>query len=226
MTAGAFFLPPVYPRGCGGTNSTSTLADRSIGLSPRVRGNLPTRGVIPWPRGSIPAGAGEPRFKVLRGYVDWVYPRGCGGTPVQSPPRIRRLGLSPRVRGNPGSKSSEDTSIGSIPAGAGEPRFKVLRGYVDWVYPRGCGGTPVGGGLAEGRSPLSPRVRGNPGSKSSEDTSIGSIPAGAGEPWRSSGGKEHPKVYPRGCGGTDISWYCYYLRKGLSPRVRGNPMAA
>ena len=51
----------VYPRGCGGTASTSAVSGRARGLSPRVRGN-PTQACL-WNTSnrSIPAGAGEPR---------------------------------------------------------------------------------------------------------------------------------------------------------------------
>ena len=52
---------PVYPRVCGGTNTTHGPCGRSYGLSPRVRGNLAASsnpGDIVW---SIPACAGEPR---------------------------------------------------------------------------------------------------------------------------------------------------------------------
>ena len=51
----------VYPRGCGGTQSSIAMSWSLSGLSPRVRGNLgleDRRAVV---AGSIPAGAGEPR---------------------------------------------------------------------------------------------------------------------------------------------------------------------
>ena len=51
---------------------------------------------------------------------------------------------------------------------------------------------------------------------------MGSIPAGAGEPSTSTSGGHTITVYPRGCGGTEVS-RCFVLRLyGLSPRVRGN----
>ena len=51
---------PVYPRACGGTNSSSANRNSLMGLSPRVRGNQPRAdGPITSVR-SIPARAGEP----------------------------------------------------------------------------------------------------------------------------------------------------------------------
>ena len=51
----------VYPRVCGGTESCNTYDLGSLGLSPRVRGNLSYNTEIEPGRGSIPACAGEPR---------------------------------------------------------------------------------------------------------------------------------------------------------------------
>ena len=51
---------PVYPRVCGGTSSSSMRSPRSLGLSPRVRGNLLYNHESSGERRSIPACAGEP----------------------------------------------------------------------------------------------------------------------------------------------------------------------
>ena len=50
----------VYPRVCGGTAPFHSLSLLSNGLSPRVRGNLPTSPSDKRPERSIPACAGEP----------------------------------------------------------------------------------------------------------------------------------------------------------------------
>ena len=50
-----------------------------------------------------------------------------------------------------------------------------------------------------------------------------SIPACAGEPGTRSRTKLLKKVYPRVCGGTNITEIRNDLASGLSPRVRGNP---
>ena len=55
-----------------------------------------------------------------------------------------RHGLSPRVRGNPTINFSEFWTMGSIPAGAGEPKSPLAPLDISPVYPRGCGGTLYG----------------------------------------------------------------------------------
>ncbi len=69
---------------------------------------------------------------------------------------------------------------------------------------------------------LSPRVRGNQISNEYETTTIGSIPACAGEPCRSSATPRLRRVYPRVCGGTTMATLVGNMSLGLSPRVRGN----
>ena len=70
----------VYPRVCGGTNTSRWLSLYVRGLSPRVRGN-PDPCVVERPRGgSIPACAGEPEHPQRGGCSMGVYPRVCGGT--------------------------------------------------------------------------------------------------------------------------------------------------
>ena len=50
----------------------------------------------------------------------------------------------------------------------------------------------------------------------------GSIPACAGEPLTVTSTILPLRVYPRVCGGTNVSLFSLYLFSGLSPRVRGN----
>ena len=88
-----------------------------------------------------------------------------------------------------------------------------------------CGGTqpPRPPGLR--RTGLSPRVRGNHVLAAATSERNRSIPACAGEP------KEHwhlcrsKAVYPRVCGGTEMTDGLFSLDRGLSPRVRGNPVS-
>ena len=53
------------------------------------------------------------------------------------------LGLSPRVRGNPGEAQQFYINDRSIPACAGEPIGQNPHGVLRRVYPRVCGGTCV-----------------------------------------------------------------------------------
>ena len=110
-----------YPRGCGGTKAGSAPARMSMGLSPRMRGNRDIRPRFRNTRGTIPADAGEPDAQSLEPTILGDYPRGCGGTWFQWTGRRRVMGLSPRMRGNPGDFGPGIGRGGTIPADAGEP---------------------------------------------------------------------------------------------------------
>ena len=70
----------VYPRVCGGTAIRRLPHWRTVGLSPRVRGNLAGMARRCRHCGSIPACAGEP-CRLDGGHPPrGVYPRVCGGT--------------------------------------------------------------------------------------------------------------------------------------------------
>ena len=192
----------VYPRGCGGTLPNGPPRAAIGGLSPRVRGN-PLRGEGGGgAAGSIPAGAGEPTAGSSPSRSRGVYPRGCGGTSSWMWERSSTTGLSPRVRGNHDRRRDYPSRRGSIPAGAGEPSPRCSHSRRAGVYPRGCGGTLDAPDDELGPGGLSPRVRGNRSSSINPGCYVGSIPAGAGEPYRRSSTAGSTRVYPRGCGGT------------------------
>ena len=196
----------VYPRVCGGTAYRWAYWGHRAGLSPRVRGNR--RGWPPrrHPAGSIPACAGEPRQKAQAARASEVYPRVCGGTPLQYRQHHLHEGLSPRVRGNRARDSRYFLHPGSIPACAGEPERLPSPATLPWVYPRVCGGTYADPAARRAEEGLSPRVRGNRRHRLPGGTASG--------------------VYPRVCGGTPrVRGFCS-TGKGLSPRVRGNHMRA
>ena len=91
----------VYPRECGGTTLKRSSLVARTGLSPRVRGNLPSLTGRKHLSGSIPAE--------------------CGGTTLKRSSLVARTGLSPRVRGNRLSTTLTSILKRSIPASAGEP---------------------------------------------------------------------------------------------------------
>ncbi len=192
------------------------------GLSPRVRRNPLLLRLDSGRCRSIPAGAGEPVDASSRRKVEWVYPRGCGGTISGTAQTFTATGLSPRVRGNQGRGEGLRPSLWSIPAGAGEPSCRRMRTGTGGVYPRGCGGTALTAPHHILDTGLSPRVRGNLSSRSSTRQVERSIPAGAGEPRRSPAARRRAWVYPRGCGGTRHTCLLVTRPSGLSPRVRGN----
>ena len=208
---------------CGGTPAGVWTDTDAEGLSPRVRGNRLTDPYAGNADRSIPACAGEPCQLPMPPNRCQVYPRVCGGTTIERSPRIRRIGLSPRVRGNRLLSGYCWHWMRSIPACAGEPA-SASHGDVNMgVYPRVCGGTIEDKLDSVETKGLSPRVRGNLRMDRGPTQQCRSIPACAGEPTAGlSGGFIH-EVYPRVCGGT----LRITLRKtricGLSPRVRGNP---
>ena len=112
----------VYPRVCGGTYQAQLRDLLASGLSPRVRGNHPTRRAGDCQVGSIPACAGEPWTITRSCRSRGVYPRVCGGTCLRYRLVDARQGLSPRVRGNPFQAGSRRSVGRSIPACAGEPK--------------------------------------------------------------------------------------------------------
>ena len=193
-----------------------------IGLSPRVRGNQTNPTAPPPRRRSIPACAGEPAAMLDNADRVSVYPRVCGGTSRVRRRICPRMGLSPRVRGNP-TRGGGGSGVGrSIPACAGEPATRRRVRNFPKVYPRVCGGTTAN---TTGRAApwgLSPRVRGNRPRPGVPGRGQGSIPACAGEPGFRSRRPKREQVYPRVCGGTLVMSAAALARWGLSPRVRGN----
>ena len=172
----------VYPRVCGGTIWQAGDGNRIVGLSPRVRGNQISGRWRNDAAGSIPACAGEPAKWPPTTPPPQVYPRVCGGTANPEVQRGGALGLSPRVRGNRWAAAGLPGWAGSIPACAGEPRPGGRIAQSAKVYPRVCGGTTCTMPLSWTPAGLSPRVRGNPARRVFIPSSIGSIPACAGEP--------------------------------------------
>ena len=210
---------------CGGTCSRSVQSSLIAGLSPRVRGNPSLFLALRQSCRSIPACAGEPLSSAPPAVSNQVYPRVCGGTAQALGGAGRRMGLSPRVRGNHAHWQGQIDVGRSIPACAGEPIHVRYYGDFAGVYPRVCGGTTETRGGILANSGLSPRVRGNLRSPILGERCVGSIPACAGEPRATRPGQRRPQVYPRVCGGT-VSVMAYgRTHGGLSPRVRGNPAA-
>ena len=87
-----------------------------------------------------------------------------------------------------------------------------------------CGGTEESVAVGFGTNGLSPRVRGNPVTSLFPTGKDRSIPACAGEPELRLVVDRRPEVYPRVCGGTCRTQITIPQTRGLSPRVRGNPL--
>ena len=199
------------------------LVERSIGLSPRGRGNPiialgPDGGVR-----SIPARAGEPVRTYTGRRTKEVYPRAGGGTVRSLWEAVTGAGLSPRGRGNLQARARATKLARSIPARAGEPTCWGPPAPGSRVYPRAGGGTASGSERTERQRGLSPRGRGNPGHVPVPHGRGGSIPARAGEPTCWGPPAPGSRVYPRAGGGTASGSERTERQRGLSPRGRGNP---
>ena len=112
----------VYPRVYGGTPREVRMIPFSVGLSPRVRGNLLGPNRQPKHHRSIPACTGEPSSRPFHLCSCWVYPRVYGGTEPPTGTMRFEIGLSPRVRGNLFNTTVPPYVTRSIPACTGEPR--------------------------------------------------------------------------------------------------------
>ena len=218
--------PRVYPRACGGTKQPLHVVGPVWGLSPRMRGNPGRSSRTVRRRGSIPAHAGEPGVRQVSGAQLRVYPRACGGTMSNSRLSYRNTGLSPRMRGNPSASWGPTARGRSIPAHAEEPVLGLPEARESKVYPRACGGTTGLFGDIDWLGGLSPRMRGNQDGAMLDKALEGSIPAHAEEPACSVCCRDLSRLYPRACGGTIEAEGKRAVRKGLSPRMRGNRLGA
>ena len=190
----------VYPRECGAARRASSKTSWTSGLSPRVRGS-PRSGVVPGrPQRSIPASAGQPiQLRVGHNHLT-VYPRECGAAPFPIALQCWPSGLSPRVRGSPRTRLIGQTTDGSIPASAGQPRVIASHDSEEQVYPRECGAAFSCPNDLVVSCGLSPRVRGSHEQIEWARRELGSIPASAGQPQALGVIASSSKVYPRECG--------------------------
>ena len=211
----------VYPRVGGGNAPTLTICGVCPGLSPRGRGKrLRIVSLVVFLR-SIPAWAGETRAGVHSKSERRVYPRVGGGNVVGAGPKKPSAGLSPRGRGKRSRRRPEKAVGGSIPAWAGETRYKTSTIDGRTVYPRVGGGNFAAAdhiGVVEG---LSPRGRGKRCLSLAAARCSGSIPAWAGETTFPSISAILGMVYPRVGGGNLVSIDLNPNVRGLSPRGRG-----
>ena len=212
----------VYPRVCGAAYRPFGQRELRAGLSPRVRGSLLRQyrhRLLVW---SIPACAGQPSPPSSRPCPQRVYPRVCGAAFKDPQLAASAKGLSPRVRGSPGSGIPYRQCLRSIPACAGQPARRKSLSRSPRVYPRVCGAA----GGAWQQTPwtwgLSPRVRGSRRRLAADAMDMGSIPACAGQPNHPIHSTRLGTVYPRVCGAAHTSITHTGATGGLSPRVRGS----
>ncbi len=212
----------VYPRVGGGARIGIPLYSEDTGLSPRGRGSRnPPRDPVEL-AGSIPAWAGEPSWSPPAATRCRVYPRVGGGAAHADPVGGAVRGLSPRGRGSHLDGDSDPNRAESIPAWAGEPRFRRRSAGRTGVYPRVGGGAVLKSPLSSPSMGLSPRGRGSRAGAALAVARRGSIPAWAGEPAAHPGRRPLRTVYPRVGGGAQGGRASGGVNTGLSPRGRGS----
>ena len=135
----------VYPRVGGETSRRCWTFSITSGLSPRGRGNRSQVRLDGTQARSIPAWAGKPLStrRTCRAFA--VYPRVGGETGTMAAYTPRRMGLSPRGRGNRGRHGRSRCRLRSIPAWAGKPSGSIMGRVLHKVYPR-VGGETAGDG--------------------------------------------------------------------------------
>ena len=192
----------------GGNQAGAAVGAGHHGLSPRGRGKPRLWSARLQRLGSIPAWAGETESSFNYGRDLGVYPRVGGGNAWWRQYRDRGYGLSPRGRGKLCAGSDDGADDGSIPAWAGETKYRALKASRSAVYPRVGGGNGFGVGRPYPGQGLSPRGRGKPAGTRYSVTLTGSIPAWAGETRRLLFRQRSDRVYPRVGGGNASAPHC------------------
>ncbi len=191
------------------------------GLSPLARG---TRFNPPCSGGFlrfIPAGAGNSKRWMGRGYFSAVYPRWRGELVHQRHARIFHLGLSPLARGTPTCRSRGNRGPRFIPAGAGNSRCCNSAANNFAVYPRWRGELATASTRGLSAFGLSPLARGTHRRSSVALAQPRFIPAGAGNSLQISANSCPWAVYPRWRGELKSSIFFPITGTGLSPLARG-----
>ena len=224
--------PPrgVHPRWRGGANGFALVTDPECGPSPLARGSRAGCGDAHPPRGSIPAGAGEPAQAGAFCSPPAVHPRWRGGAPGYQYLFSWGTGPSPLARGSQHRRGGRRGQRRSIPAGAGEPAPRVPRRLGSSVHPRWRGGAIAPNCVTSRCRGPSPLARGSLEGGVEGWGRRRSIPAGAGEPSARTPATAMSWVHPRWRGGASshsshAAGSAGFDRRvgGPSPLARGSP---
>ena len=218
--------PPkaVHPRVCGELGRPRSLANRSSGSSPRVRGT---------------------RYQTSETTEqETVHPRVCGELLRDCGPVCDHSGSSPRVRGTLTASSALPRMCRFIPACAGNSAPARSRGRPAAVHPRVCGELPLDRRRPPGESRFIPACAGNSlrrQRRSDHDpvhprvcgelaTRLFLCHSFSGSSPRVRGTRRGRRcwcacrrVHPRVCGELILPTGMYQIVGGSSPRVRGTP---
>ena len=135
---------------------------------------------------------------------------------------VQLEGLSPLTRGNLLLGRQDASAQGPIPAHAGQPTARRYASNTRRAYPRSRGATAPWRYIRPGLVGLSPLTRGNLAGAARLRPRDGPIPAHAGQPRPSAGGRAVQRAYPRSRGATGREMKRQCGGRGLSPLTRGN----
>ena len=190
----------IIPAYAGNTFFAAAERVETSGSSPRMRG---TRFMMcfPWfSNGIIPAYAGNTRPGTVRCRCAGDHPRVCGEHVLLILLSPFVLGSSPRMRGTHQMQGEHLTTVGIIPAYAGNTLFPcgTVRSARD--HPRVCGEHAVFDESAVDAEGSSPRMRGTLWPTPPTRAPTGIIPAYAGNTFRSIVRTGCWRDHPRVCG--------------------------
>ena len=189
-----------HPRACGEHNTGATGDELESGSSPRLRGTREQPGRDGRERGIIPALAGN----TVRTFVTFSpcrdHPRACGEHMRCPDWRWRHEGSSPRLRGTPRPQTHPISTVGIIPALAGNTLSSGLWGADSWDHPRACGEHSSTSDDPLDEQGSSPRLRGTRVAARRQAAGRGIIPALAGNTAGPDGLARTCWDHPRACG--------------------------
>ena len=151
-----------HPRACGEHSHQAWPTPIDKGSSPRMRGTPYWRVCGLWPRGIIPAHAGNTAGSGTDIWVSQDHPRACGEHVSVLASTHTIGGSSPRMRGTPLQRLQSFLGAGIIPAHAGNTGRYARLSVICQDHPRACGehlGFYVNALADQGSSP---RMRGTP----------------------------------------------------------------
>ncbi len=214
--------PGVHPRSRGAALPEDACLTAAWGPSPLSRGSQLGEVAAGFLLGSIPALAGQPSRAPRSADQCRVHPRSRGAAAVGRAQAQGVQGPSPLSRGSHVDGQRQQTGVGSIPALAGQPAWRTIRGRHGRVHPRSRGAATPARAKRVARQGPSPLSRGSRRRTSRKASPQGSIPALAGQPTVDAQTEAAQVVHPRSRGAADAPDEAAVCAVGPSPLSRGS----
>ena len=149
-----------HPRRRGELKRFEAIVANPPGSSPQARGTQVREVDRPGARGIIPAGAGNSRTRPHGSRDRWDHPRSRGELKCAYVARVSFAGSSPQARGTPSRRRPGMCHPGIIPAGAGNSRRGLRRGWRRGDHPRRRGELSIPNARVCSNMGSSPQARG------------------------------------------------------------------